>query len=415
MASDDIKLAPCPFCGCALDAEWNRPNPKARCRTEGCKGRQLPVLNLDVPDDIVAWNTRAGASHRQIGEILLDAKGHPFARLRTGYDEHGEQWKEGTAIYAGASTALASGFPFHTCGGPLSRNPHHDAGKPGHTLTEGCVYECIPCTVKSRHEWAQRALKAETALRDQSSGQAPAAGAEPVALEMAWRAGWAACRDAEYAGQEAENEAWGNSHTHRLVNNIKDAPVAAQAPQNLGRLTLEEARLWRVVPVEPTAGMLVAGNHGQPGDFSAAKCWSDMLEAADRSTELRYLRPRLEGTKAPTPPASAAPARQQLRELVDLVWNEATESTAVPETPWADRLIDRVFGSAAPSPQGDARDREDAERYRTLKQMLPQLLALAAQGGINTDDAPQIFASFTDVDKLDAAIAAARTPAKGGE
>lgn len=56
MASD---LLPCPFCGCALDAQWNRPNPKARCRTEGCKGGQLPVLNLDVPEDIAAWNTRA--------------------------------------------------------------------------------------------------------------------------------------------------------------------------------------------------------------------------------------------------------------------------------------------------------------------------------------------------------------------
>lgn len=45
---------------------------------------------------------------------------------------------------------------------------------------------------------------------------------------------------------------------------------------------------------------------------------------------------------------ASAPAsfdRQQLRALVDVVWNEATESTAVPDTPWADRLIDKVFQS----------------------------------------------------------------------
>lgn len=49
--------------------------------------------------------------------------------------------------------------------------------------------------------------------------------------------------------------------------------------------------------------------------------------------------------------ASAAVAdRQRLRELVDVVWNEATESTAVPDTPWADRLIDKVFPSLASAP-----------------------------------------------------------------
>ena len=31
----------------------------------------------------------------------------------------------------------------------------------------------------------------------------------------------------------------------------------------------------------------------------------------------------------------------QLRELVDIVWRECTESDEVPSTEWADRLIDR--------------------------------------------------------------------------
>lgn len=103
------ELKPCPFCGAVLDAQWDRPNPKARCCTEGCKGRQLPVLNLDAPEDIAAWNTRAvdASAARPIGEILLDAKGHPYARLRTGYDDGGEQWKEGTPIYAAAPSPPA--------------------------------------------------------------------------------------------------------------------------------------------------------------------------------------------------------------------------------------------------------------------------------------------------------------------
>ncbi|MGY6271053.1 hypothetical protein ACXIUT_15280 [Achromobacter denitrificans] len=43
--------------------------------------------------------------------------------------------------------------------------------------------------------------------------------------------------------------------------------------------------------------------------------------------------------------APVAVDRQRLRDLVDVVWNEATESTAVPDTPWADRMIDKVFSS----------------------------------------------------------------------
>lgn len=116
----------------------------------------------------------------------------------------------------------------------------------------------------------------------------------------------------------------------------------------------------------------------------------------------------------PTPPASAA---------------SSTKDDFVLSWTWYDDTSGNWYVVSAPTPSGGTQEgatitlreaptaaMEDAERYRTLKQMLPQLLALAAQGGINTDDAPQIFASITDVDKLDAAIDAARsTPAKGGE
>lgn len=55
----NIELKPCPFCGANPEARRGQMNPKARCRTEGCKGSQLPVTRLDDPEDIAAWNTRA--------------------------------------------------------------------------------------------------------------------------------------------------------------------------------------------------------------------------------------------------------------------------------------------------------------------------------------------------------------------
>ncbi|WP_226257593.1 Lar family restriction alleviation protein [Burkholderia cepacia] len=68
-------LLPCPFCGHDLHVKVNRPNPSARCTTEGCKGRQLPVLNLDQPEDVAAWNTRATKApvprSSGISEIIL--------------------------------------------------------------------------------------------------------------------------------------------------------------------------------------------------------------------------------------------------------------------------------------------------------------------------------------------------------
>ena len=47
------------------------------------------------------------------------------------------------------------------CLRPTTKNPHPDAGKPDALLTIGCAQECIPCLVTSRHEWSQRACKAE--------------------------------------------------------------------------------------------------------------------------------------------------------------------------------------------------------------------------------------------------------------
>lgn len=50
------------------------------------------------------------------------------------------------------------------CNGPMSRNPHPDAGKPSAFLEVGVQWECIPCTVANRHRWAERAQIAEGTL-----------------------------------------------------------------------------------------------------------------------------------------------------------------------------------------------------------------------------------------------------------
>ncbi len=52
------------------------------------------------------------------------------------------------------------------CGGAMSKNPHPNAGKPPDYLTVGTQYECIPCAIKSRHSWAERAMKAESKLEE---------------------------------------------------------------------------------------------------------------------------------------------------------------------------------------------------------------------------------------------------------
>jgi hypothetical protein len=44
---------------------------------------------------------------------------------------------------------------------------------------------------------------------------------------------------------------------------------------------------WAWVPVDPSWSMLIAGNHGQPGDFSAKKVWGDMIAALERSFDYR--------------------------------------------------------------------------------------------------------------------------------
>ncbi len=50
------------------------------------------------------------------------------------------------------------------CGGPMSRNPDPDAGKPDKLSDVGAMWECIPCAVRGRSKAYWRAVKAEGEL-----------------------------------------------------------------------------------------------------------------------------------------------------------------------------------------------------------------------------------------------------------
>jgi hypothetical protein len=52
------QLKPCPFCGKKLKVVERKYNPYAQCITEGCKGAQLPLLNIELPEDVARWNSR---------------------------------------------------------------------------------------------------------------------------------------------------------------------------------------------------------------------------------------------------------------------------------------------------------------------------------------------------------------------
>jgi hypothetical protein len=73
---------------------------------------------------------------------------------------------------------------------------------------------------------------------------------------------------------------------HRGFPASPEPAAASQEPKCPVKLTIAESKKWRIVPIEPTMGMLIAGNHCQAGDYSAKLVWEKMIEAAERSSEL---------------------------------------------------------------------------------------------------------------------------------
>lgn len=82
------------------------------------------------------------------------------------------------------------------------------------------------------------------------------------------------------------------------ASDLRDLLTAAsQPPVSAGGSTPACNGRWAWVPVEPSTAMLIAGNHGRPGVFSALHVWQDMIAALQRSND--YTRP------VDPPPAAA--------------------------------------------------------------------------------------------------------------
>jgi hypothetical protein len=69
----------------------------------------------------------------------------------------------------------------------------------------------------------------------------------------------------------------------------------------------------------------------------------------EAALEIESLQEQIEALHSAPRTLRSSDHRAALRRLVDVVWNEATESTAVPSTDWADRLIDRAMTNPAPT------------------------------------------------------------------
>jgi len=72
-----VDLLPCPFCGQQLARGSRRINRYARCTTEDCYGAKAPVVNLDVPGSVAAWNKRAALPQAQADGWLTDIENAP--------------------------------------------------------------------------------------------------------------------------------------------------------------------------------------------------------------------------------------------------------------------------------------------------------------------------------------------------
>jgi len=67
-----------------------------------------------------------------------------------------------------------------------------------------------------------------------------------AAAETAWRAGWAACRDAAFVGQEAEDDEWGMNGAN-VCKDIESALRAKNGGSNCPKCGSEE---WDLVSAE---------------------------------------------------------------------------------------------------------------------------------------------------------------------
>lgn len=69
-----------------------------------------------------------------------------------------------------------------------------------------------------------------------------------AAAEIAWRAGWAACRDAEFVGEEAEDEAWGYQGAtvaHDTEAKLREKNAAQRQSARSAWVGLTDDDIWK--------------------------------------------------------------------------------------------------------------------------------------------------------------------------
>ena len=73
--------------------------------------------------------------------------------------------------------------------------------KVGHvTIRKGVALRVLVARMQVLYDMAQASTQQRQPLTDEQMFEF---------AEIAWRHGWASCRDAEYVGEEAEDERWG--------------------------------------------------------------------------------------------------------------------------------------------------------------------------------------------------------------
>lgn len=147
-ALDEKALRSCPFCGCDLYRKKGKHNPAAYCITENCYGSKMPVVNLDVPEDVAAWNRRASLPEAPAVPIALGLKdaADEIASLRTALFQEREAREKAEKALELCTPVLCGQnelFPPERvgCGQPITR--------------EIDVFRCTDCATPFHRECAK--------------------------------------------------------------------------------------------------------------------------------------------------------------------------------------------------------------------------------------------------------------------